>query len=105
MRIFIPTLLSLFLLLPSSASADHVQHIGEVDLRHYSCQYTPESSFISYICVATDSRHQPNVIASLNRRNYGWCGVPDHIATGWLMASSKGDYFNTYIKGNYTCRY
>jgi hypothetical protein len=43
MRIFIPTLLSLFLLLSSSASADHVQRIGEgaknKGVMHYTLHY------------------------------------------------------------------
>ena len=96
--------LSLMLLVPSSVSAIRVQHIGEVDIRDYNCQNTPESSFIDFICWARQPNHRPNLLASLNWNAYGWCGVPEHIITGWRSAYSKGKYFNAYVKGKYSCR-
>lgn len=97
-------LLSFTLLFSSPASAVHVRHIGEVDLRDYSCQNTPESSFIDFICWSRQPQKHPNVLASLNWAVYGWCGVPEHVITGWRAATSKGKYFNSYVKGKYPCR-
>lgn len=35
---------------------------------------------------------------------YRYCNVPESVYRGFINASSKGTYFNRYIKDNYSCR-
>ena len=34
---------------------------------------------------------------------YGYCGVPPHIFDGLLRASSKGSYYNDFVRDRYQC--
>ena len=34
---------------------------------------------------------------------YTFCRVPEHVFNGFLSASSKGRYYDSYIKGRYCC--
>lgn len=34
---------------------------------------------------------------------YDFCNVPKHVFEGLLNASSKGTYYNTYIRDKYQC--
>ena len=34
---------------------------------------------------------------------YDFCGVPESVYRGLMVASSKGTYYNDYIKDRYAC--
>jgi len=34
---------------------------------------------------------------------YDFCGVPVHVYEGLMNASSKGSYYNDYIRDRYQC--
>ena len=34
---------------------------------------------------------------------YDFCNVPEHIHSGLMRASSKGSYYNDYIRDRYQC--
>ena len=36
-------------------------------------------------------------------KTYDFCNVPEHIFNGLLSASSKGTYYNDYIRDRYQC--
>ena len=36
-------------------------------------------------------------------KTYDFCDVPQHVYDGFMTASSKGVYFNDYIKDRYDC--
>ena len=35
--------------------------------------------------------------------SYDFCGVPVHVYEGLMSASSKGTYYNDYIRDRYQC--
>jgi hypothetical protein len=65
----------------------------------YQCTQTV-SSFVHRICY--DARSE-RVLARLNAKDYPYCGVPSSVVKAWLAASSKGAFFNDYVKGRYPC--
>jgi len=56
----------------------------------------------------TEVRYNPTTlvltITFMRGRSYDYLGVPKHIYTGLVNASSKGQYFNTYIRDQYGIR-
>lgn len=36
-------------------------------------------------------------------RRYDFCGVPEHIYSGLMHASSKGRYYDQHIRNRYQC--
>ena len=74
-----------------------------INVGDYNCTQTPESSFIDFVCISKSDYEQPNVIASLNTRVYGFCHVPKHVYYAWLSAPSKGEFFNENIKNRFNC--
>jgi hypothetical protein len=85
----------------SGAQAVPVKYMGEVDLSGFNCTSTPESSFVRSIC---HGKGHPNVVVSLKGTWYGYCGVPRPVVQDWLGASSKGQFYNAFVKGRYDCR-
>jgi lysyl-tRNA synthetase class 2 len=37
-------------------------------------------------------------------RHYAYFGVPEHVFDALIMAASAGEYFNTHIRDQYSCR-
>jgi hypothetical protein len=51
--------------------------------------------------VAYDSDRQVLELEFRDRRIYQYCGVPPEVHDALLQATSKGHYFNRYIRGRY----
>ena len=83
--------------LPSITNAVPVKHRGDRSLSSYQC-YSIQSSFIRQLCYRDDS-----VLASLSSTWYEYCGMSSRTFQEWLSAPSKGRYYNTNIKYQYSC--
>jgi hypothetical protein len=59
------------------------------------------SSAITAIGYDPQSRRMTLVFTQ--SRTYDFCGVPQNVFDGLLRASSKGGYYNDYIKDRYPC--
>jgi hypothetical protein len=59
------------------------------------------SSAIS--AVGYDSSTRRMKITFVQGQAYDFCGVPQQVFDGFLRASSKGSYYNDYIKDRYQC--
>jgi hypothetical protein len=59
------------------------------------------SSAITAIGYDPQSRRMKIVFTQ--SRAYDFCGVPQHVFEGLLRASSKGGYYNDYIKDRCPC--
>ena len=59
------------------------------------------SSAIS--AVGYDAQNRRMKIAFVQGHTYDFCGVPHHVFDGLLRASSRGGYYNDYIKDRYQC--
>ncbi len=59
------------------------------------------SSAITAIGYDPQSRRMK--IAFTQGHAYDFCGVPQNVFDGLLRASSKGGYYNDYIKDRYQC--
>ncbi|MEP4148743.1 MAG: KTSC domain-containing protein [Halioglobus sp.] len=88
-------------LLSGAALAEVIsaKYAGAIDLSSYSCQSTA-SSFLHRACY---NRSEQTLVLLLKSTYYKYCSVPDSVSDGLLSASSKGSYFNSYIKGRYDC--
>ena len=53
------------------------------------------------ISIGYDARTQTLEIEFGSGRIYQYYGVPDHMHAEIMQASSKGQFFNTYIKDTY----
>lgn len=58
------------------------------------------SSFVHEVCYNEDTEQ---LRLKLRSRYYTYCAVPENVAAGLLSAKSKGSFFNSYIKGRYSC--
>ena len=56
------------------------------------------SSWISSVCY-----NQGTMSISMNGKRYNFCQVPYEVFQGMLRASSPGSYYDSYIRGRYTC--
>ena len=65
----------------------------------YTCERT-RSSFLWEVCYDAESK---TLRLNLNDKYYTYCNVPSTTVAQLLAASSKGRYFNSYIKGRYRC--
>lgn len=45
------------------------------------------------------------MVIRLNGTYYHYCGLSDFVWDDFSSASSFGNYYSSYIKGNYDCRY
>ncbi len=53
--------------------------------------------------VGYDPETQKMQIKFKQGRIYSFCRVPQHVFNGLLSASSKGEYYSTYIRDKYQC--
>jgi hypothetical protein len=60
-----------------------------------------KSSAIS--AVGYDAQGHRMKITFVQGHTYDFCGVPQHVFDGLLRASSKGIYYNDYVKDRYQC--
>lgn len=58
------------------------------------------SSFIEKACYSSETQRLELI---LNGRSYNYCGVSKATFDSFLSASSKGSYYNQYIKGRFRC--
>ena len=93
--------LFLTLLLTSTASGEtvNVKNRGPVDLRSFTCTAT-QSSFVHRACYNED---QAYLVLLLQDTYYDYCGVPVEVHSALLRSSSKGRFFNSYIKNRFYC--
>ena len=98
-----PQFLTFCLAFLSTAYAEsvYVKYRGIVNLDDFRCSWV-SSSFVDRICYQDEARY---LLVSLNGTYYHYCGVPEHVFSSWLQASSKGRFYNAYVKGRYDCRY
>ena len=93
-------LLALGLCLSARAETVIVKYRGSVDLDEFTCNYTV-SSFVSRICYQTENEY---LVVLLSSTYYHYCRIPSSLVSQWLSASSKGRFYNGYVKGEYDCR-
>jgi KTSC domain len=53
--------------------------------------------------VGYDAQSRRMKITFVQGHTYDFCGVPQHVFDGLLRASSKGGYYNDFIKDRYQC--
>ena len=53
--------------------------------------------------VGFDAQSRRMKITFVQGHTYDFCGVPQHVFDGLLRASSKGSYYNDFIKDRYQC--
>jgi len=64
--------------------------------------FTHEFQGSSNISAFEYSNTEEYLVVKFNRGAvYGYKQVPSAVIEGWLLASSAGQYFNQYIKGQY----
>lgn len=63
------------------------------------CEST-DSSFLHQACFDEESKTLTLLIKS---NYYTYCDVPFYVFENLISASSKGRFYNRYIKGNYQC--
>ena len=88
-------------LLATTAAAEtvSVKYRGPVDLAPFTCTAT-QSSFVHRVCY--DAK-RANLILLLNTTYYAYCGVPVETHSALIRSSSKGRFFNSYIKNRFRC--
>ena len=63
-------------------------------------QFDQPSTFVGTVIYSPDL----SVMSiELNGRTYGYCGVPQRVFDSFKGAFSKGQFYNSAIKGNYQC--
>jgi hypothetical protein len=82
------------------AETVYVKYRGLVDLTGFDCQDTT-SSFVNRICYQKKTHY---LIVLLGNTYYHYCRIPPSVVTDWLDASSKGQFYNANVKGEYDCR-
>ena len=50
-----------------------------------------------------DPRTEALDVEFVSGRRYRYAGVPEHVATGFREAFSKGRFFNARIRDSYSC--
>jgi hypothetical protein len=53
--------------------------------------------------VGYDAQSRRMKITFVQGHTYDFCGVPQQVFDGLLRASSKGSYYNDFIKDRYQC--
>ena len=86
----------------TQAETVFVKYRGEVDLAPFTCNSTFTSSFIERICY--DAKQSYMLIKMKPGIWYQYCTVPSNIVGEFLLANSKGSYYNDTIKGRFACR-
>lgn len=102
MRQIIVVLFAFLLMLWTTAQAEtvFVKYRGHIDLDEFTC-YDTMSSFVNRICYQSENEY---VVVLLKRTYYHYCRFPPTLVQQWLNASSKGRFYNAYVKGEYDCR-
>jgi hypothetical protein len=77
-----------------------VKYHGPVDLSPFQCENT-QSSFVHRICYWPEKSY---LVVLLNSTYYHYCRLPQSTYDAWLVAPSKGRFYNAAVKGNYDCR-
>jgi len=77
-----------------------VKYRGLVNLDNFSCSY-PSSSFVHRICYRGNRQY---LVVLLNKTYYHYCRIPKSVVEQWLVADSKGRFYNAYVKGSFDCR-
>lgn len=87
-----------FTLFSSALSAEtvDVRHWGLVDLAAYDCTETA-SSFVHQLCYSSEDEH---LVVRLRDNYYAYCRVDQSTVSDWLMAPSKGRFYNQRIRSN-----
>jgi hypothetical protein len=57
------------------------------------------SSWISLVCHHPDGR----MLIRMQGNDYVFCGVPSWVFAGLVSAASPGSYYDTHIRGRYSC--
>ena len=83
------------------AESVYVKYRGVVNLDRFRCAWV-SSSFVDRICYQDEEQY---LLVSLKGTYYHYCGVPEALFSSWLLAPSKGRFYNAYVKGRYDCRY
>lgn len=78
----------------------YVKARGEVDLAPFRCEQVARSPNVKRICYDEPRQY---VLVSLSGIWYHYCGVPATTVSAWKRASSKGRYYNDYVRGNFDC--
>jgi KTSC domain len=79
----------------------YVKSRGEVDLAPFRCENVWRSQNVKRICY--DEREE-YVLVSLKGIWYHFCGVPEKTVSAWKKTSSKGRYYNDFVRGNFECQ-
>lgn len=91
---------SLLAVFPAHADTVYVKYRGPVALDAFSCDY-PSSSLVHRICYKASDQY---VVVLLSNTYYHYCRVPPAVVQAWLEAASKGQFYNSQIKGRFDCR-
>jgi len=94
--------LFVYLLSITALAADRIEtvsDIGKVNFRDYRCKEAKDE-YVQELCYAKKSRA---LIAKLDNKFYGFCGVPKSVHTGWQKSTNKKSYFQSRVKEKYAC--
>lgn len=73
---------------------------GPVNLSTFQCE-NAVSSFVHRICYQPDARY---LLVLLKSTYYHYCNVDRDTVAEWLAANSKGRFYNTHVKGHFSCK-
>jgi hypothetical protein len=95
------TILAAMLLGVCAARAETIQVLGRgtVDLQHFICENAPHSA-IRRVCYDEENQY---MIIQLGSLYFHHCSVEAQKVYGLLHAKSVARYFNSEIRGRYTC--
>ena len=88
---------------PAFAEDVYVKYRGYVLLDAFYCEDITDSSFVERVCYDSSNEY---MLISLTGTYYHYCGIDADTVDELIGASSKGRYFNQYIKGDpsFDCR-
>lgn len=94
-------ILILILSSPVKAETVDVKYRGPIDLKSFTCTTIYSSSLVQRVCY--DEIHSYMLI-NLNGTWYHYCAIDKRTIESLLNATSKGQYYNSMIKGAFDCR-
>lgn len=95
--IFLGIVVSVFIY--NSNNVD-LKYGDSVNISNYESINTSKSSFVDDAQYNASKQH---LILKLNGNGYEYCGVPTSLWNSFKKASSYGSYYNSRIKGKYSC--
>jgi hypothetical protein len=100
-RILVAIILSTISSSLAHAETVTAKYIGDVDLTPFQCIDVTKSHFIHRACYDPATER---LLLQLGSRYHQYCGVDSTTSQALLDSDTKGVFYNTTIKGHFSCR-